>query len=78
MNDDLVSDDAIDLLRLDDLCHALKLGRTVVYRLLNSGAIPSIRIAHQHRVRRCDLEAFVAAQVAAVEERHAEIASGQR
>jgi len=62
MHDHPVTHDTNELLSPEDVCRVLKLGRTVVYRLLNSGSIPSIRIGNQHRVRRGDLDAYLSAQ----------------
>jgi excisionase family DNA binding protein len=41
----------------------LGLGRTYTYRLLATGAIPSVRIGRLRKVRRTDLEQFIAAHL---------------
>lgn len=39
---------------------ALGVGRSTLFDLLGSGALPSVRIGRARRVRRDDLDAFVA------------------
>lgn len=41
----------------------LGLGRTRTYELLSAGIIPSVRIGRLRRVRREDLEAYIAARM---------------
>ena len=41
----------------------LSLGRTWTYELLSAGIIPSVRIGRLRRVRREDLEAYIAARM---------------
>lgn len=43
---------------------ALSVGRSTVYKLINDGAFPTIKIGTRTLVRVSDLEAFVAAQPA--------------
>lgn len=43
---------------------ALSVGRSTVYKLINDGAFPTIKIGTRTLVRAKDLEAFVAAQPA--------------
>lgn len=47
------------LLTVDEVRAELKIGRTLAYQLVWSGAIPVGRIGHALRVRRTDLEAYV-------------------
>lgn len=49
-----------ELLTLDQVAAVLKIGRTSVYELLNSGALPSVTIGRSRRVLRSDLDAYIA------------------
>ena len=51
------------LLRVPEVAERLTMSRSKVYQLIQSGALPSVRIDHSRRVRARDLEAFVAALV---------------
>ncbi len=42
-----------------DLQRELQIGEKLAYRLLKSGAIPSIRVGSVYRIRRSQLEALV-------------------
>ena len=46
-------------LTLADLAAWLKVGRTTVYRLITSGAVPSYRVGRSVRVRRADVERWL-------------------
>jgi excisionase family DNA binding protein len=48
------------LLSADELARELGVGRTTAYSLLWSGAIPSIKVGRLRKVRREDLEAYIA------------------
>ena len=48
------------LLSAKELAQELGIGRTTAYSLLWSGAIPSIKLGRLRRVRREDLQAFLA------------------
>lgn len=62
----VMTTDASSLLTVGQLATQLQLGRTTVYRLLASGVIPSARIGNKIlRVRRADLDAWLAQQVEA-------------
>ncbi|MBP7704997.1 MAG: helix-turn-helix domain-containing protein [Caulobacter sp.] len=51
------------LMSVDDVAKELRLGRTKVYALLNSGEIAALRIANScTRIRRSELDAFVSKQ----------------
>lgn len=43
----------------EEVAQELRLGRTQVFALLKSGALPSFQIGRLRRIRRSDLEAFV-------------------
>ena len=47
------------LLRPDDVARVLDISRSLAYRLLKNGDIPSIRFGASVRVRAIDLEEFV-------------------
>lgn len=48
------------LMSPEELSHLLGLGRTYTYRLLASGEIPCVRIGRLKKVRRSDVEKFIA------------------
>ncbi len=48
------------LLSADELAHELGVGRTTAYSLLWSGAIPSMKVGRLRKVRREDLETYLA------------------
>ncbi len=43
-----------------DLQRELKIGQALAYRLLKSGAIPSLRVGGVYRIRRSELERLTA------------------
>lgn len=49
------------LLTVPQVCSTLAVGRDTVYRLINTGALPSLKIASLRRVRRSDLDSYLAA-----------------
>jgi excisionase family DNA binding protein len=51
------------LMSPDEVRQLLGLGRTYTYRLLATGAIPSVRIGRLRKVRRSDLEQFIEAHL---------------
>ena len=48
------------VLTLEEACRALTIGRTKMYQLLNSGALPSRYIGRRRVVLAADIEAFLA------------------
>lgn len=48
-----------DILSVDDLCEALKIGKNVAYELLNAKKIKGFRIKRIWKVSRLSLEEFV-------------------
>ena len=48
------------LLSADELARELGVGRTTAYSLLWSGTIPSMKVGRLRKVRREDLEAYLA------------------
>ena len=48
------------LLSADELARELGVGRTTAYSLLWSGTIPSMKVGRLRKVRRVDLEAYLA------------------
>lgn len=53
------------LVSTEDAGRLLGVSRRQVYRLWQSGALPSVTIGDRRLFRRCDIEAFVAARFAA-------------
>ncbi len=51
------------LLSADELARELGVGRTTAYSLLWSGTIPSMKVGRLRKVRREDVEAFLAARM---------------
>ena len=51
------------LLSAEDLARELGIGRTSAYSLLWSETIPSMKIGRLRKVRREDLEAYIAARI---------------
>jgi excisionase family DNA binding protein len=49
-------------LTLDELANYLKLGRTKLYRMVQSGAIPASRVGHQWRFDRNEIDDWVRKQ----------------
>lgn len=47
------------LLRAREVAEVLKISRSMSYRLIQQGTIPSVRINHSVRVRQSDLESFI-------------------
>jgi excisionase family DNA binding protein len=52
------------LLRVQDCCKALNMGRTALYSLFGTGALPSVKVGKARMVKATDLEAFVASLTA--------------
>ena len=51
------------LLTPEDVSEVLRIGRTRVYDLIISGVLPSLKIGRLRRVRRIDLDDFIAAMI---------------
>lgn len=51
------------LLTVEEVRAELNIGRTLIYQLIWSGALPVIRIGSALRVRRADLDAYVDQQL---------------
>ncbi len=54
-----VKNNAAPLLTVADISFRLHLSRSCSYALMQSGAIPTVRIGKSRRVRSEDLEAFI-------------------
>lgn len=52
------------LLRPEEVAEVLNIGRTMVYGLMKSGELRSVKIGHLRRVRTEDVDAYVAGLVA--------------
>ena len=61
-------EDSPKLFTVQQVCHRLELGRSTVYKLLENGALRSVKIGHSRRIRSNDFEEFVRALDAADEE----------
>jgi len=48
------------LLTINDVAHQLAISRDSVYRLVRSGALPSLRVGERLRFRPSDIEAYLA------------------
>ena len=48
-----------DLLAIPEVCQELGMGKSWVYRKLKSGEIPSIKLGHNIKVKREDLEQYL-------------------
>jgi excisionase family DNA binding protein len=49
-----------ELLSIPDVCQQLGMGKSWVYKRLKSGEIPSIKLGHNIKVKREDLEQYLA------------------
>jgi excisionase family DNA binding protein len=52
----------LELLSISEVCRELGMGKSWVYRRLKSGEIPSIKLGHNTKVKRSDLEQYVQRQ----------------
>jgi len=52
----------LDLLSITDVCQELRMGKSWVYRRIQSGEIPSVKLGHNIKVRREDLEGYLEGQ----------------
>jgi excisionase family DNA binding protein len=52
----------LDLLSITDVCQELGMGKSWVYRRIQSGEIPSVKLGRNIKVRREDLEGYLEAQ----------------
>ena len=52
----------LDLLSIPEVCQELGMGKSWVYRRIQSGEIPSVKLGHNIKVRREDLEGYLEAQ----------------
>ena len=50
-----------ELLSITEVCQQLGMGKSWVYRRIRSGEIPSIKLGHNIKVRREDLEGYLEA-----------------
>ena len=47
------------LLSIEDVCQELGMGKSWVYRSIKNGTIPSVKLGHNIKVRREDLEEYL-------------------
>ena len=52
----------LELLSISEVCQELGMGKSWVYRRLKSGEIPSIKLGHNIKVKRSDLEQYIQRQ----------------
>ena len=52
----------LDLLSITDVCQELGMGKSWIYRRIQSGEIPSVKLGRNIKVRRKDLEGYLEAQ----------------
>ena len=52
----------LDLLSITDVCQELGMGKSWVYRRIQSGEIPSVKLGRNIKVRREDLEGYLETQ----------------
>src|SRR5918998_522491 len=52
----------MDLLSIPEVCQELGMGKSWVYRRLKSGEIPSIKLGHNIKVKREELEQYLESQ----------------
>ena len=52
----------LELLSIMDVCQELRMGKSWVYRRIQSGEIPSVKLGHNIKVRREDLEEYLERQ----------------
>jgi excisionase family DNA binding protein len=52
----------VGLLAIPDVCQELGMGKSWVYRRIQSGEIPSVKLGRNIKVRREDLEGYLEAQ----------------
>ncbi len=55
----LQSGTAFQLLSIPEVCQELGMGKSWVYRRLKSGEIPSVKLGHNIKVKREDLEQYL-------------------
>src|SRR5215203_5944469 len=53
---------SLDLLSITGVCQELGMGKSWVYRRIQSGEIPSVKLGRNIKVRREDLEGYLQAQ----------------
>ena len=53
---------SLDLLSINDVCQELGMGKSWVYKRIQSGEIPSVKLGHNIKVRREDLEGYLEEQ----------------
>jgi excisionase family DNA binding protein len=53
---------SFQLLSIPEVCQELEMGKSWVYRRLKSGEIPSIKLGHNIKVKREDLEGYLEGQ----------------
>ncbi|MDP9021254.1 MAG: helix-turn-helix domain-containing protein [Actinomycetota bacterium] len=52
-----------ELLTVSEVADLLRVSTMTVYRLIRSGELPAVRVGRNYRVRRGELESYLAGQV---------------
>lgn len=52
------------LLSVDETMHALKVGRVLLYKLVNSGQIPSFTIGTSRKIPRSSIDSYIKRKLA--------------
>ena len=53
------SGSGVELLSIPEVCQELRMGKSWVYRRLKTGEIPSVKLGHNIKVKREDLEQYL-------------------
>jgi len=54
-----------EVMTVTEVAELLKQSRTIVYQLIMSGEIPSYKLGKSRRIRKCDVESWIANRVVA-------------
>jgi len=58
----LQSGTSFQLLSIPDVCQELGMGKSWVYRRIKNGEIPSVKLGHNIKIKREDLEQYLESQ----------------
>lgn len=54
-----MAEDDVEVLTVEEACECLRIGRTAMYRLLNSGELPAMRIRRKWMIPKKGIRTFV-------------------
>jgi excisionase family DNA binding protein len=63
---DQMSDQPDEILTIDEVATSLKAGKRTVYRLASSGKIPAFKLGGTWRLRRAELDQWIASRIGKV------------